>query len=161
MKKHINPTYTQAHVSRCPSNNGGLDYAVFEVDGMFGKRKIVIDNRPKPVRIQRSRKEKQVSPNGLPIVYVGRPTKFGNPFKVREAITEYCLALLNDAEINFYCLGQPINNHIVSCYFFEKYILTDKYKLKVKKELKGKNLSCWCKVGEPCHADILLKIANS
>jgi len=27
-------------------------------------------------------------------------------------------------------------------------------------ELRGKNLACWCKIGEPCHADILLKIAN-
>ena len=35
-----------------------------------------------PVRLQRSRKHKQISPNGLPIIYVGRPTKWGNPFKV-------------------------------------------------------------------------------
>lgn len=31
----------------------------------------------------------------------------------------------------------------------------------VKRELKGKNLMCWCPLGEPCHADILLQIANS
>lgn len=27
--------------------------------------------------------------------------------------------------------------------------------------LRGKNLACWCKPGEPCHADVLLEIANS
>jgi len=27
-------------------------------------------------------------------------------------------------------------------------------------ELRGKNLACFCKIGEPCHADVLLKIAN-
>jgi hypothetical protein len=27
-------------------------------------------------------------------------------------------------------------------------------------ELRGKNLACWCKPGEPCHADVLLEIAN-
>lgn len=27
-------------------------------------------------------------------------------------------------------------------------------------ELRGKNLACWCPMDEPCHADILLKIAN-
>lgn len=27
--------------------------------------------------------------------------------------------------------------------------------------LRGKNLGCWCKPGEPCHADVLLEIANS
>lgn len=27
-------------------------------------------------------------------------------------------------------------------------------------DLRGKNLACWCKVGEPCHADVLLELAN-
>lgn len=26
--------------------------------------------------------------------------------------------------------------------------------------LRGKNLACWCRPGDPCHADILLDIAN-
>lgn len=26
--------------------------------------------------------------------------------------------------------------------------------------LRGKNLACWCKPGDPCHADILIEIAN-
>jgi len=30
----------------------------------------------------------------------------------------------------------------------------------VKKQLKGKNLVCWCPLDKSCHADILLKIAN-
>lgn len=30
----------------------------------------------------------------------------------------------------------------------------------VVRELRGKNLACWCKPGEPCHADVLLEIAN-
>lgn len=27
-------------------------------------------------------------------------------------------------------------------------------------ELRGKNLACWCRSGEPCHADVLLELAN-
>lgn len=27
-------------------------------------------------------------------------------------------------------------------------------------ELMGKNLACWCRLDQPCHADILLKLAN-
>ena len=46
-------------------------------------------NRIAAIRIQRSRQHKQQSPNGLPIVYVGRPTKWGNPF------------ILNDFDDNF------------------------------------------------------------
>lgn len=30
----------------------------------------------------------------------------------------------------------------------------------VRRELRGKNLACWCKLGEPCHADVLLQVAN-
>lgn len=26
--------------------------------------------------------------------------------------------------------------------------------------LRGKDLACWCRIGEPCHADVLLKAAN-
>jgi hypothetical protein len=28
-------------------------------------------------------------------------------------------------------------------------------------ELRGKNLACWCKLDEPCHADVLLELANA
>ncbi|MCX7008873.1 MAG: DUF4326 domain-containing protein, partial [Kiritimatiellaeota bacterium] len=27
-------------------------------------------------------------------------------------------------------------------------------------DLRGKHLACWCRIGTPCHADVLLKIAN-
>ncbi|TIT42348.1 MAG: DUF4326 domain-containing protein [Mesorhizobium sp.] len=30
----------------------------------------------------------------------------------------------------------------------------------VASALRGKNLGCWCKIGEPCHADVLLELAN-
>lgn len=28
-------------------------------------------------------------------------------------------------------------------------------------DLRGKNLACWCKLGAPCHADVLLELANA
>jgi hypothetical protein len=30
----------------------------------------------------------------------------------------------------------------------------------VRRKLKGKDLVCWCKLGAPCHADVLLAVAN-
>jgi hypothetical protein len=30
-----------------------------------------------------------------------------------------------------------------------------------KTELRGKNLACWCRLDEPCHADVLLEMANA
>lgn len=30
----------------------------------------------------------------------------------------------------------------------------------IRAELGGKNLACWCAIGSPCHADVLLELAN-
>jgi hypothetical protein len=30
----------------------------------------------------------------------------------------------------------------------------------VRRELKGKELVCWCEPGAPCHADVLLAVAK-
>jgi hypothetical protein len=29
-----------------------------------------------------------------------------------------------------------------------------------RKDLRGFNLACWCPLDEPCHADVLLEVAN-
>jgi hypothetical protein len=89
-----------------------------------------------PTRIQRKRTKGWKMPKNT--VYVGRPTKWGNPF--------------------------PVTQHFNRAEAFKQYCLfVDKWDLEedAKKELKGKNLACWCKVGELCHADVLLQIANS
>src|SRR5512145_2099532 len=30
----------------------------------------------------------------------------------------------------------------------------------IRRALRGKNLACWCPAGEPCHAELLLELAN-
>jgi hypothetical protein len=32
---------------------------------------------------------------------------------------------------------------------------------RIKTELRGKDLACWCPLNGPCHADVLLEIANA
>ncbi len=97
----------------------------------------------KPARIQLSRKAgfnlQQASQalNGLDAVMVARPSSWGNPYTIEEfgregAIKEYR-------------------------YLIEKYNMEGS----IKKHLRGKNLACWCKPGQACHADTLLEIANS
>lgn len=92
----------------------------------------------KPVRIQRKRIKGWKMPENT--VIVSRGTKWGNPFKIdkfnsREKVLKFYKIMLNKE----YSYWRDI----------------------VKKELKGKNLACYCKLSDPCHADILLKIANS
>jgi hypothetical protein len=96
-----------------------------------------------PRRIQRKRTRGWKMPENT--VYVGRPTKYGNPYNwqalaVSEKQGKKLAAEYYKEEIHRVYQGD-----------FEE----------IKTELRGKNLACWCKEGEPCHADILLKIANS
>lgn len=70
-------------------------------------------------------------------VYVGRPTPFGNPVHLNE---------------------ENKREKVVAEY--EKWLLAQPELLKkVKEELKGKHLACWC-APKKCHADVLLRIAN-
>ena len=132
---------------------------------MIEKDKIIT-----PQRIQRSRQSKQVSPNGLPIVYVGRPTKFGNPFIVfKNSPGDWDVQTSNPngmPNIQILIANKKIINTkkdaidvAVEC--FSEYIKT-LYNWDINiKELKGKNLSCWCRLDCKCHADVLLELANN
>jgi hypothetical protein len=78
-------------------------------------------------------------------VYVGRPTKWGNPYRMgpdtdaRTSVARYREWLSGKRRLD---IDPPT-------------------KAEIKTALRGKNLACWCKAGAPCHGDILLKIANS
>lgn len=86
-----------------------------------------------PKRIQRSRKKGWRMPAGA--VYVGRPGKWGNPYR--------CYS--NKDAVDLYARLLNTNPYMRDL---------------AKQELRGKDLACWCKIGNPCHADILLEVAN-
>lgn len=131
-----------------------------------------------PQRIQRKRTKGWKNPANT--VYVGRGTPYGNPFKVVSfgkkwrVVTEpspvNSLILYINCESE-YDTKQQAQAAAVRCYEIKispsenagKYakmyaeLLSDE----IRENLKGKNLSCWCAPGDPCHADVLLKIANA
>jgi len=96
-----------------------------------------------PARIQLSRRKGfKLPPN---TVVVSRPSKWGNPFVVQfDPHPDYSPQTAADA-VKMY------RAHV------DKGLM----RIKIRDELRGKNLACWCKPGEPCHADVLLEIANS
>jgi len=78
-------------------------------------------------------------------VYIGRPSKWGNIFSHLE---------INRARFTVATRKEAVEQ-------YEKWIMTQPELIeKIKEELKGKVLGCWCKP-KACHGDILLKIANS
>ncbi len=114
----------------------------------------------KPRRIQRKRtKGWRMPPN---TVYVGRPTKWGNPFRCNRLLTRQAAKdLYHIATIRFPVPLYRLNNWrhhggntamLVSLAGRVESVLS---------ELRGKNLCCWCPPGQPCHADVLLEIANA
>lgn len=126
----------------------------------------------KPIRIQRSRQHKQISPNGLPIVYVGRGSKWRNPFRlvkhdgiwmIKTDGSERCADILIKNCHAVYPTREAAAKDAVMCYNFWLLPYSSDGGGMMEcliNELKGKNLSCWCKEGETCHADLLLKLAN-
>lgn len=79
-------------------------------------------------------------------VYVGRPSKFGNPFShlTNTRLAQWKTATREEAVTRYreWLLGQP---ELVAA---------------VKAELRGKDLVCWC-APKACHADVLLEVANA
>lgn len=80
-------------------------------------------------------KHRDAIPDGA--VYVGRPSPWGNPFQIdifgdRQTCIDMYESMLRD-----------FPNAVELA----------------KKELRGKDLVCWC-APLPCHADVLLRIAN-
>ena len=78
-------------------------------------------------------------------VYIGRPSKWGNPYTHKEGtIAEYV---------------KPTRKEAIEAY--RDYILNGKgnHLLDDLGELEGKVLGCWCKP-KSCHGDILIEIIN-
>ena len=95
-------------------------------------------------------------------VSVARPTIFGNPFR-REAAIE-----------SEYATEATWRAFVVEC--FSDWMSptqqgrdwwqgpqSDRQKSAILAglpKLRGKNLACWCALDAPCHADVLLELAN-
>lgn len=78
-------------------------------------------------------------------VYVGRPSKWGNPFTIKDPLLP--------------CGLSKEEEHRVVVGEYRKYILNNPVLMSTLPELKGKDLVCYC-APLPCHADILLELAN-
>lgn len=115
-----------------------------------------------PKRIQLRRTKGWRKPEGA--IVVARPTVWGNSWTARDIgelygvgivagramaaakfADEWSVVLSSDNDIR-HRLGYPESAHIVD-------IIVD--------QLGGHDLACWCPLDQPCHADVLLDLANA
>jgi len=105
-----------------------------------------------PKRVQRKRTRGYKLPVGA--VYVGRPSKWGNPFKAEKGKACGCRSAGECTH------GGMTAQEAVDLY--REISLPAKIKIRGHdiEELRGKDLACWCPLDQPCHADVLLVAAN-
>lgn len=117
-----------------------------------------------PERIQRRRTKGWRMPEGA--VYVGRPSRFGNPFTVEEHGLPLSIELYRNA-ISGMWSPFPLK-HLTDVDYQRNYkaMLTLRARIgkghpaeMVRTELRGRDLACWCPLDQPCHADVLLELA--
>lgn len=106
-----------------------------------------------PERIQLKRtKGWRMPPN---TVKVDRTSKFGNPFRIGLVVCG-CRSV---GECDHNQLRCATADEAVAAYADIGRSL--KRLREIREALGGKNLACWCPLDQPCHADVLLEIANS
>ena len=86
--------------------------------------------------------------------YVGRPSKWGNPHRVGTPLRcesggrKWTRKMTAADAVSFYeC---DIRSGDVLPFAADD----------VASELRGRDLVCWCRLSDPCHADALLDLAN-
>jgi len=93
-----------------------------------------------PARVQQSRRKGWRKPPDT--VCVSRPGRWGNPFPAE---------------------GKTAEAHAECVAAFRRWVMAEAQsglRAAARRELRGKNLACYCAPGVPCHADVLLEIAN-
>lgn len=122
-----------------------------------------------PQRIQRQRTKGWRMPAGA--VYVGRGSRWGNAWRIHP-VTDHAFAFGDAADVTHTtsgaCLGRfdriSRSPGTGAPYWATRQFaadLTDDFKAEIRAALAGKTLACWCPEGQPCHADVLLAIANN
>lgn len=135
---------------------------------------------PRPNRIQRRRTKGWRAPEGA--IYVGRPTRWGNPFDgagpfVAKAASVLGLGSPDEAAAALHAAWirgaryveslrpwgprlEFTEGRIAGAAWLEGTGVLDLPKTPELGPLRGRDLMCWCSLRRPCHADNLIQVAN-
>lgn len=117
---------------------------------------------PTPQRLQLSRRKgadlKAISNdlNGLPVRVIARPSRWGNPFTIEATAATYGLdrVTAQSKAVDLYA------QWLIGALDASLSPGPPPTLATIVEALGGHNLACWCRPGTPCHADVLLAIAN-
>lgn len=105
-----------------------------------------------PRRIQLSRKKGWRMPENT--VKVDRSTGYGNPWSIRRGAWWFVDG--PNTPIGGIRCGNEEGARLLAVDLYRR----EAQRLGVSSALRGKNLACWCALDAPCHADVLLDLAN-
>ena len=115
-----------------------------------------------PKRVQLRREKGWRKPEGC--IVVARPTRWGNPYRVGAGDAGYSVQYRpsrwrsdNDGPpVGCWPEEEGAARFAVDCYraWLDRLYETD------FSPLRGHDLACWCPPHLPCHADVLLELAN-
>ena len=133
--------------------------------------RVEITSGATPVRLRLSRKagfnlqDHSRAVNGLPAVHVARPGKWGNPHVALR--TWYHQGIAGRPPFDAVTAADADREGAAIAVALFRRVWETSLKgasshscQAALAELRGKNLACWCKPGAPCHADVLLELAN-
>lgn len=116
-------------------------------------------------RIQRRREKDWRMPDGA--LYVGRPSKWGSPFVLgrtysRESELWRYIERAFPTPVTGWDLFDALTirgrQFAVDAYAF--WLPEMPHLMCSLDELRGRDLCCYCPLDQPCHADVLLELAN-
>lgn len=113
-----------------------------------------------PKRIQISRTKGWRKPDGA--VIVARPSPYGNPWRMQDIDTFNNPQPTSKAERDQRRRAWAVRQYARE---LRERGGTGEYEWvtieQIRERLRGKDLACWCPLDQPCHADVLLEVANS
>lgn len=118
-----------------------------------------------PNRIQLRRTKGWRKPTGA--IVVSRPARWGNPFQLDMLGRDLAVLLYSDLIRGVFNPNRL--NHLPDAVFYPIADAKTAFLRKlgghptelVRSELAGHDLACWCSLDQPCHADVLLEVANA
>ncbi|OCH80985.1 DUF4326 domain-containing protein [Gordonia sp. UCD-TK1] len=114
-------------------------------------------------RIRRHRMKGWRMPEGA--VYVGRPSRFGNPFVVGEVYDRLhyrskTMSGAKDLRVRDRAHAVDLYRRWLNGTVHHLNTFDPPTEREICQQLHGRDLACWCPLDQPCHADVLLELAN-